>query len=338
MSEALRRRALGLLGWSLLATAATTFVWANRHDVPAAMRQVMRADRRWVAAAAVMALVSFANHTAQFAAGLRAAGTFLPIRQLGRAAASTFFLNTITKSNGLAGLVPFLRAGRRTGGSREHITAGYLLVTLLGHLALVLVVVVAMGLLVADGRVTGVELVALAGFVVYTVAQVAILVAAVGRRRWLDRLFAVVGSVRARLWPERAPRLPGAGAEELREALRTVRSRPRAVVVTGLFSLAVDSLNIVLLVCALRAVGFHGSVTVAFTAYAVSVLFMVVSFLPGGLGVVEAGMAATLVASGVTAATAAATVVIYRLFELWLPGFVGAAFTRSALWGGGDAA
>ncbi len=338
MSEAFRRRALGLLGGSLLATAATIFVWANRHDVPTAARQVMRADRRWVAAAAVMALVSLANHTAQFAAGLRAAETFLPIRQLGRAATSAFFLNTITKSNGLAGLVPFVRAGRRTGGSRERITAGYLLVTLLGHLALVLVVVAAMGLLVTDGRVTGVELVALAGFVVYTVAQIAILAAVVGRRRWLDRLFAAAVSVRARLRPERTLRPPGAGANELREAIRTVRSRPRAVVVTGLLSLAVDGLNIVLLICALRAVGFQGGVTVAFTAYAVSVLFLVVSFLPGGLGVVEAGMTATLVASGVTVATAAAAVVIYRLFELWLPGFVGAAFTRSALRGGGDAA
>ena len=338
MSGAVRRRALGLLGWSLLAVVAAAFVWVNRHDVPAAIRQLLRADRRWVTAAAVVALVSFANHTAQFAAGLRAADAPLPIRQLGRAAASAFFLNTITKSNGLAGLLSFLRAGRRTGGSRQRITAGYLLVTLLGHLALVLVVVVAMGLLVADGRVTGVELVALAGFVIYTVAQAAILIAVVGRRRWLDRLFAVVGSVRARLRPERAPRAAGSGAEDLREAIKTVRSRPRAVVVTGLLSLAVDGLNIVLLVCALRAVGFHGSVTVAFTAYAVSVLFMVVSFLPGGLGVVEAGMAATLVASGVTAATAAAAVVIYRLFELWVPGLVGAACTGSALRGGGDAA
>jgi len=58
-------------------------------------------------------------------------------------------------------------------------------------------------------------------------------------------------------------------------------------------------------------------------AYSVAGLFGIVGFLPGGLGFVEVSLSAVLIGFGASGVTAAATVMLYRLFELWLPVVIG---------------
>jgi hypothetical protein len=76
-------------------------------------------------------------------------------------------------------------------------------------------------------------------------------------------------------------------------------------------------LDLACLIACIAAVGapidWRGVVVV----YALTQLIAVVPFTPGGLGVVEAGLAALLVSYGMPAPAAIATVVLYRALTFW---------------------
>jgi uncharacterized protein (TIRG00374 family) len=76
---------------------------------------------------------------------------------------------------------------------------------------------------------------------------------------------------------------------------------------------------------ALAAVGGGNRPVLALVAYAISALFGVVGVLPGGLGFVEVSTAAVLVSFGVPLGLAAAAVVLFRVWDYWLPAAVGGA-------------
>jgi uncharacterized protein (TIRG00374 family) len=78
-----------------------------------------------------------------------------------------------------------------------------------------------------------------------------------------------------------------------------------------------------MLAVAVAAVGGGTAVGAAVTAYVLSAVFAALGPLPGGLGVVEVGAAAVLVASGLSLATASGAVLLFRLAEYWIPLAVG---------------
>lgn len=90
-------------------------------------------------------------------------------------------------------------------------------------------------------------------------------------------------------------------------------------------AVAVDLLGVVMLWAALAAVGGGDRPVVALVAYAISTLFGIVGFLPGGLGFVEFGAVAVLVSFGTPVGVAAAAVVVFRVLQFWLPVAVGLA-------------
>lgn len=72
------------------------------------------------------------------------------------------------------------------------------------------------------------------------------------------------------------------------------------------------------LVAALEAAGANPNLFLALLAYAAAQLLAQVPITPGGLGVVEAGMTATLALAGVGAGSAALATLAYRLASYWL--------------------
>lgn len=78
------------------------------------------------------------------------------------------------------------------------------------------------------------------------------------------------------------------------------------------------------LLAALTAVGARPRPSLVLLAYVASVVLGMIPLTPGGLGFVEAGLAAMLLLAGVTAADAALATLAYRLVSYWLPLPVGA--------------
>ena len=70
---------------------------------------------------------------------------------------------------------------------------------------------------------------------------------------------------------------------------------------------------------ALAAVGAEAPASVLLLAYVTAAFLAMIPITPGGLGFVEAGLTGALVLAGVSAGDAALAVLLYRLFNYWLP-------------------
>jgi putative heme transporter len=88
------------------------------------------------------------------------------------------------------------------------------------------------------------------------------------------------------------------------------------------------------LVFALAAVGARPNVALVLVAYSAAALLGQIPLTPGGLGVVEAGLTATLALIGVSGGEAVLATLAYRLFNYWLylpAGLVGLILHRRAV-------
>ncbi len=124
-----------------------------------------------------------------------------------------------------------------------------------------------------------------------------------------------------------------------RDAVRTLLGRTwRLALVVAVGRWVLDFLT---LQAALAAIGAdpHGSLTLL--AYAGAQLLAQVPLTPGGLGVVEAGLAGSLALAGISAGQAAVATLAYRLVSYWLllpAGFVAWLLFRRREAGGGTPA
>jgi hypothetical protein len=78
-------------------------------------------------------------------------------------------------------------------------------------------------------------------------------------------------------------------------------------------------LDYLVLVAALRAIGAEPRLSLVLLAYGAASVLSMIPLTPGGLGFVEAGLAATLAVSGIAAGDALLATLAYRLFSFWLP-------------------
>lgn len=306
-------------GFVVAAMLAAGFVAANRSELPAVWKELRTAETLWLVVGFVAMLGAFVNLGAMHAAAQRAVGVSASPRQLILTAMSANSLNLVVKSGGMAGMTTFIADGRRRHVPRGSIIAAYVLVVTLAEVAFAVLLIVALGIVVADGRLTTPEAVAGGVFVCYLGIRVAILVVAWRSRSTLRGMFGWPSRVWARMRHRAAPERTHDSADELHDALQLVRTAPARALPTAAHALIVDLVGVIELWAVCHAIGSGTTLAVAFIGYVVSVLFTIMSVLPGGLGFVELSLGAVLVSFGATAATAAAVVVVYRLFELWLP-------------------
>jgi uncharacterized membrane protein YbhN (UPF0104 family) len=131
----------------------------------------------------------------------------------------------------------------------------------------------------------------------------------------------LVGALPAilRAWPQ-PPRWLGAIATGVREAEQTAFSkRPSRRLAGAVGYLAFD---IAVLWVLLRAVGHAPSVAVVTLAYSIGYAANSLP-IPGGIGVLDAGLTGALVLYGIPPEGAAAAVIVYHAIAFWVPGLGG---------------
>ena len=334
-------RLVARLGLALVAVSVA--VLAKRHwsEIPAVGASLGGARPELVAVAAALMLLWLAVLAHLHVATQRAAGLAArPIELLAPVVAG-HFLNLVTKSGGTAGLSSLLADGRRRRQPAGRTAAAYLLSTVVLELAFAVMLAVALVAVWANGRLTRVEVVASAVFALYAGGRVALIVAAVRSQAALRALYGLPRRVTARFSRVRdrvplvgaadrgrgaaeAPPVDHTGADELFEAMALIRRRPALVARAFGHGLALQVIEVAMLWAVVSAVGAGGSPVTALVAYSAAVLFSIVGLLPGGIGMVEVSVGAVLLSSGVAGPTAAAAVLLYRLFDLWLPIVLGA--------------
>jgi putative heme transporter len=115
----------------------------------------------------------------------------------------------------------------------------------------------------------------------------------------------------------------GVALLDVRSSLRTVAARPFGLL---LRTALVQSVGAVILLVALRGLGVGDELGLIEFARVYFVVTLLSSFVPvpGGVGVVEAGLTGALVAAGVDAPSALAGVLVYRLLTYVVPIALGA--------------
>lgn len=128
-------------------------------------------------------------------------------------------------------------------------------------------------------------------------------------------------------WPSLASRLAGhdvgAALLDVRSSLRAVAARPIGLLAATVLA---QSVGAVILLVALRGLGVGDELGLVEFARVYFVVTLLSSFVPvpGGVGVVEAGLTGALVAAGVDASSALAGVLVFRLLTYVAPIVIGA--------------
>jgi uncharacterized protein (TIRG00374 family) len=236
----------------------------------------------------------------------------------------------VAKSGGLAGLSVFRREAARRDVPSGPVTAAYVTATVGGDAAFAALLVVALTVLTAAGRMQRPELLACGVFVVYLLVTAGLLVAATRSREALGRIRRLPERLTRRV--RRSPsRAEPSRSDDLFDAVERLRTRPSAAIPVLAMTFGIELAGVAILFASMRAVGVGAGVVVALVGYAVSTLFAIVGVLPSGLGFAEVSLGAVLVSYGVPAATATVVVLVDRLLEMWLPLLVGfVALGRSA--------
>jgi uncharacterized membrane protein YbhN (UPF0104 family) len=114
------------------------------------------------------------------------------------------------------------------------------------------------------------------------------------------------------------------GLRDFASQLVTYRHRPGHFLIALLCSMCLTTANVLCLWFCLNAVYADATFVTALLAFSFGVALGTATPTPGGLGGVEAGLVAGLVAYHVDGQTALAAVLLLRLLSFWLPLAVGA--------------
>jgi uncharacterized protein (TIRG00374 family) len=319
------------IGAALLGVSAVVFVLANRREVPKMWRILMMARPMWCLTAGVLVVLWMANDTALQRATLRATGVRMSIGNVAVGAGVAHFLNLTTKSAGAAGLAGFRAEARRAGLPENSVTASYVLAAMLTEWAFAAMLIASFVVLATDGQLTAPDVLGALVFVLYAGSRVLVLTTAIRDRNRLRKLMRLP----SRFWAMVRRRSPRDGiarsdsaTDELFDSLQLVRGRLKVLLPAVGHALATEVIAAGTLWTCAQAVGASLGPVQSLVAYSVSSLFGIVGFLPGGIGFVEVSLSAVLVGFGTVGVTAAATVILYRLFEWWLPVAVGGALAH----------
>jgi uncharacterized membrane protein YbhN (UPF0104 family) len=313
----------------LVVALGACFLVKNRHELPAAWAELRGANPRWLVVGTLAALASIVNKGMLHSAAQRTAGLDPGPLDLVSTSAAATALNDVTKTNGVAGAAVFLRRAGVRDEPRGPTVAAYVLATITGDLTAATTILVVLGLLASGGHLSAEISTAAVVYFVLMTAKVSVIVAALHSRATVRTLFRI--PTRCVAWVRRRPvdSFDTSAADDLFDATVLMRHHLRLGGRVVAHSVAGDLIGIVTLWASLHAVGAHVDPIVPVVGYAVAMLFSNVSFVPGGVGLVELGLGAVLVAYGVSGATAAAAILISRLFQLWLPLAFGAWCARS---------
>jgi putative heme transporter len=251
---------------------------------------------------------------------LRTAGVDVTLLRATRLSLASHCLNCVVPGGKLSSIVLFTSEADRQTNSPGRGAAGFFTASVVGRIGLTLVALATLPLTVRVG-IPPVAVFALFGL--YTaVTAVRVGVFALLHRRH-GRLMQLEMQVRARL-RRRVSSVRCDDASTWTVCAADQWARRATFLPAVCWSLLGKLAGGALVAVAAHAAGGSMALTTGVTIYAVASIAGSLSLLPVGMGVVELTMVHAFASTGLTIPQAAAALMIYRLFQLWLPLLVGA--------------
>lgn len=325
----MNRKTLQTAGMVVLALLTVGFVFLNRHEIPAALHAARQANPLLLLAAAVVGVAILVNLAAFYRATYQALGLSVPFGAMLRLTMASHFLNMVVKSGGMGGVTVFLKDAGRRGLPHGQVVTAYVMRSVLGQLAFVPLLIVALLVVWWQGRLTLPEVLAAIVFGVSMLVYFGVIIAGARSRSAVRFAYALPGRLTRRLATFFGHRRAQAAADheaadKLYAVIMMLFQRPRLLLMPVVWAVLLDVQGVATLWLVLRA--FHQAVgfDAPLVAYGISTLFAFVSVLPAGIGFVEASLGTVFISYGIAGATATVAVLAYRLFEIWIPFLLGA--------------
>jgi uncharacterized protein (TIRG00374 family) len=333
-----------LLSWALvvgLAALGLLFVFADANKL---WQTAATIDVRLLLIPFVCGLASYAVMALSYQGIARAAGAHVPFWEMLKITFVANTVNYIVSTGGLSGFAVrmyfFIRMAIPSGTA---VTIS-LVQTFITNTVLLLFVVVGFWYLLTTHNLHGYALGMTATLLFFfmlaaAVAMVLLFHRALRRRtlfvmaeatHWfLHRFFPRRKPARVRIWRFQ---------RNLNRSIDFLLVRQRNMVVPTLWIVLDWIITLLILYAAFRAVHYPIPVTYVVVGFAVGIILSLVSFVPGGLGVMEGSMAAIFASLSVPFETAVVAVLIFRVAYYVLPLIISVFFFRGMLLQGARAA
>lgn len=235
------------------------------------------------------------------------------------------FINLAAPAGGLAGMAIFIAEAERHGVSKSRSTFINFFAYFLYYSTFTLVLLFGLFYLVFNHQLYQYQIVTASILLGMIFLIVVVTVAVVEEAARINKLFNVIASVinfftrLVRKEPVVSKNYVTMLSREVHESITYIQRRWQALWLPTFHVLlgeAIDILTIYYLFLAFKYPVYPG---IMITAYAICVLFTLVSITPGGIGIVEAAMIFVFTNLGVPVELSAIVVFVYRIIGYWIP-------------------
>lgn len=250
---------------------------------------------------------------------LRTAGVDMPLARATRLSLASHFFNCAVPGGKLSSIVLFTAEADRRTNSPGRGAAGFFTASAVGRVALTAVALLTLPLTAHAGIAPTAVVLLVACYTAITVARVGVFALLHCRQDRVARW-----ELRARTCLRRGIRSVRCDESSTWTACVADQWARRAGFLPALgWAFAGKLAGASLVMVGVHAAGGSVSFTTGLSMYAVATVAGSLAMVPVGLGVVELTMMHSFTGSGLTIPQAAAALMIYRLFQLWLPMLAG---------------
>lgn len=316
----------------LLAILVAGFLWvliSRFAEIRQLLGTLVQGQLSWIALAAGLQLAYYVVYATLFWAAFRLVDIPSRVRDLLPITFASLFVNATMPSAGTAGIALFVDDARRRGHSPAAATAGTLLVQVSNNGVFVVILSMGLVLLFRHHNLTVLEIISALIMFLLVGSMIFVLALGIFRPNWLFTVFTAVFRIvnglgrlvkRPSLLPEAWPQK---NAQEFIGAATAISTHPGRLGLTLVIALAMHLISMVSLVCLFLA--FHQPLTAntLIVGYSMSILFMMVSPTPSGIGVVEVIVPIIYTSMGIPAEAGTAITLSFRGLSFWIPMLVG---------------
>jgi uncharacterized protein (TIRG00374 family) len=319
-----RRWILWLLIAAFLVVVVTRF-----NEIQELLETLAQGQWEWVLAAALLQGMYYVAYAAVYQSAFYTVEVDSRVSELVPVLLSSIFVNVVAPSGGASAAALFIDDAARRGQSAAKAAAGTLLVLMADFTAFTMVLSMGLAYLFVRHELQIYEVIGALAFVVMTSGLVGMLLLVVWQPERLRRL---LGWLRLRVnqvvgWLRRPVLLEDDWADknaaEFAQASFAITNYPRRLGRTLAIALGAHLVDLASLYTLFLA--FHQPIGLGplIAGFAVGILFLVVSPIPMGIGVVEGVMSLVYISLGIPGEAAAVITLAFRGLTFWLPFAIG---------------
>ncbi|MCB8944566.1 MAG: lysylphosphatidylglycerol synthetase family protein [Ardenticatenaceae bacterium] len=316
----------------LFAGLAVAFLWvlAQRFaDIQQLAGILIQGKPLWIATAVSLEILYYIVLATLFQSAFTLLDIRTHLRHLIPIAFAFLFVNTTAASGGTAGLALFIDDIRRRGESVARAAAGTLLAHTTNYAIFALLLSIGIYSLFLQHNLTSLEIVSASLLFLLVLGMVLVLVLAMRWPQALARLLAFVQGTANRVGRlvKRPSLLPNNWAEknatDFIAAADAIAAHPLRLVRLVLLALLIHLIHIGLLLALFLAFEQPITPSTLLVGYTMTILFMIISPTPNGIGVVETVVPLVYTSFGIRSDMGVLITFAFRGLTFWLPMMIG---------------